>query len=185
LNKKIGVIKMRKAWNAMKEKRFEKKTQKLEEKALHYLQENEKLERHIVKTLEEIPRRPQEQKENLTTTEITTNSADGKSLAVKKKKSIKFEDHKAGHDKEEFSHATRPDELREEDTKPNITLSEENEKKTKGEGPTREKTSLTDQNTSHINKRTRKRSRKRCHLCRKRGHIKKECPFSPVLQDWS
>jgi len=34
------------------------------------------------------------------------------------------------------------------------------------------------------NKRPRKRSTKRCHLCRKRGHIQKECPFSPVLQDW-
>jgi len=34
------------------------------------------------------------------------------------------------------------------------------------------------------NKRPRKRSTKRCHLCRKRGHIKQECPFSPVLQHW-
>jgi len=30
-------------------------------------------------------------------------------------------------------------------------------------------------------KRPRKRSTRRCHLCRKRGHIKRECPFGPVL----
>ena len=38
--------------------------------------------------------------------------------------------------------------------------------------------------TTLKHKRPRKRSTRRCHLCRKRGHIKKECPFGPMLQDW-
>jgi len=32
-------------------------------------------------------------------------------------------------------------------------------------------------------KRIRMRKTKRCHLCRKRGHIQKECPFNPVFQN--
>jgi len=36
---------------------------------------------------------------------------------------------------------------------------------------------------THKHKRPRKRST-RCHLCRKRGHTKGECPFGPVLPEW-
>ena len=38
---------MSKLWEAMKEKRRDERMKELEEKALHYIQENEKLERHI------------------------------------------------------------------------------------------------------------------------------------------
>ena len=118
---------MKKAWNVMKEQKFDKRTEKLKKQGLHYMQENEKLERHIVKTLAEISGRPQGQQENLKTTEITTNSADGKSIAAKKKKSIKFEDQKTGHDKgEEFSHVIRPDEFREEHKEPNKSMGKKN-----------------------------------------------------------
>jgi len=41
------LIKMRKMFKAMKEKRRDKRTKKLEEKGLHYIQENEKLGRYI------------------------------------------------------------------------------------------------------------------------------------------
>jgi len=33
-------------------------------------------------------------------------------------------------------------------------------------------------------KRTRLRKTKRCYLCRKSGHIRQECPFNKVFQDW-
>jgi len=38
---------MKKMWNEMREKRFDEKIKKLEKQALHYIQENETLERHI------------------------------------------------------------------------------------------------------------------------------------------
>jgi len=41
------VIKMKKAWNIMKEKRFDERTKQLEKQALQYIQENENLERRI------------------------------------------------------------------------------------------------------------------------------------------
>jgi len=40
-----------------------------------------------------------------------------------------------------------------------------------------------DEDGSPKRKRTRVRKTKRCHLCRKRGHIKRDCPFSLMLQD--
>jgi len=47
------LIKIGKMWKAMKEKRKDKKIQKEGEKALHYIQKNEKLERQIANLLED------------------------------------------------------------------------------------------------------------------------------------
>ena len=44
---------MSKLWEAMKEKRRDERMKELEEKALHYIQENEKLERQIANLLED------------------------------------------------------------------------------------------------------------------------------------
>jgi len=41
---------MKRAWNAMKEKRFDKRTKKLEKQALQYIQRNEKLEQQIAES---------------------------------------------------------------------------------------------------------------------------------------
>jgi len=61
--------------------------------------------------------------------------------------------------------------------KKNTTYKHDSDSKTK-ESDKNEMKSIT-----HKHKRPRKRST-RCHLCRKRGHTKGECPFGPVLPEW-
>ena len=38
--------------------------------------------------------------------------------------------------------------------------------------------------TCIINKQQRKKSRKRCHFCRKRGHIQRDCPGRQMIWNW-
>jgi len=44
---------MKKKWTAIKERRFDKKTEKLQKQAIQYIKENEKLERHIAELQED------------------------------------------------------------------------------------------------------------------------------------
>jgi len=114
---------MKKAWNAMKEKRFDKRTKKLEKQALQYIQRNEKLERQIAES--------------------------------QRSKITKIMDEKSEeHTDKELNDDTR--EL-EEDEKIMIQLQD---------------------------KKTRKQARKRCHFCRKRGHLQKNCLNKKMLLKW-
>ena len=123
----------------MKEERCDERIKKLEKQALHYIQENENLERHIADL------------QGSNTEEIikTTKKKDDEDKKISQKQS-----------------------------KSDIASKHDSESETKE----------SDENgTNSIilkHKRPRKRSTRRCHLCRKRGHIKRECPFGPVLQDW-
>jgi len=86
---------------------------------------------------------------------------------------------------EKSSYIKGPDGLRKEDTKPSTTMSKENVKKTRGEAPTNGESSLKEaQQVYIINKRPMKKSRKRCHFCRKRGHIQKDCLSKQMLRKW-
>jgi len=145
---------MKKLWNAMKEERFDERIKKLEKQALHYIQENENLERHIADL------------QGSNTVEImeTTKKNDDEDKKTKK--------------------GTKPAEkpnnkkISQKQSKSDIVSKHDSESETKE----------SDENGINSiilkHKRPRKRSKRRCHLCRKRGHKKGECPFGPVLQDW-
>jgi len=138
----------------MKEERFDERIKKLEKQALHYIQENENLERHITDL------------QGSNTEEIMkiTKKNDDEDKKIKKdtKPAEKFNNKR----------------ISQKQSKRDIVSKYDSESETKG----------SDENK--INsiifkyKLPRKRSTRRCHLCRKRGHKKGECPFGPVLQDW-
>jgi len=77
-----------------------------------------------------------------------------------------------------------PDELYKGETSQNETRSEGTPKKKKSKSETKESCVKQVQPTHIINKRPRKMSRKRCHFCRKRGHIQRDCPSRQMLQKW-
>jgi len=145
---------MKKLWNEMKEKRFDERIKKLEKQALHYIQENENLERHIADL----------QGSNKVAIMETTKKNDDEVKETKKgTKSME-------------KHINKK------------TSQKQNKSYTDSEHDSKFKTNESDE--SGINsitlkrKRPRKRSTRRCHLCRKRGHTKGECPFGPVVPEW-
>jgi len=102
---------MKKAWNAMKEQRFDKRTEKLKKQALQYIQKKEKLERQIAESQGDTAWFPSRE-ENLKATETIAISNDRKCYSIKKKETEKYPKEKAGQDKgEEFSNTIRPDGL--------------------------------------------------------------------------
>jgi len=145
---------MKKAWNEMKERRFDKRTEKLKNQALQYIQENENLERHIAEL------------QGSNTAEIMEPTR--KNDDENKKTKNCTEPPEKSNNKEISQRESKSEIASKHDSKSETKESDENGRKS----------------IIPTNKRPRKRSTKRCHLCRKRGHIKKECPFSPVLQDW-
>ena len=99
-----------------------------------------------------------EQQENLGTTETITDSVDKECDTAMKKKTKKRLNKKTGHNKGEGSSKTiRPDGLGcEKQVQPIYSVNE---------GPV-------------------KRPRKRCHFCRKRGHLQKDCLSKHMLRKW-
>jgi len=145
---------MKKAWNAMKEKRFDKRTKKLEKQALQYIQKNEKLERQIAES---------------------QGSKIIKTVVQKKKK---------GDENKE----------KRDDNKPPVDLNkgrrsqnDENSKEHTDKKVNDDTRNLEKDEKIIIqlqNKGPSQRSRKRCHFCRKRGHIKKDCPTKQKCWNW-
>ena len=162
--------------NKVKEKMDERKFKKLEKKVIWLQGEISRL---------------QDQQEKLKTAEPTKNSADGKCHSVIKKEPEKHANKKAGHDKGEVSSNTiRPDGLRKEDIQPSTTTIKEKAKQVKRVIPTNEGIKLEEicerqvQPTHFITGRPMNRSRKRCHFCRKRGHLQKDCLSKHMLRKW-
>ena len=169
-----------------------------------------KLEKEVIWIQGEISKL-QDQQEEQKTPETTTNSVDEKCDSVIKKKSEKHVSKKTGHDKEEeFSNTIRPDGPRKEDIKPStghgkgaesphttkpygLYTNETSQCKIRCKGaPTKRKENADvkalgeklDPQKHYANKRTMKRSRKRCHFCRKRGHLQKDCLSKRMLRRW-
>ena len=145
---------MKKLWNEMKEKRFDERIKKLEKQALHYIQENENLERHIADL----------QGSNKVAIMETTKKNDDEVKETKKgTKSMEKHINKKTSQKQNKSY-----------------IGSEHDSKFK----TNESDESGINSITLKRKRPRKRSTRRCHLCRKRGHTKGECPFGPVVPEW-
>ena len=145
---------MKKLWNEMKEKRFDERIKKLEKQALHYIQENENLERHIADL----------QGSNTVAIMETTKKNDDEVKKTKKgTKSVEKPNNKK---------------ISQKQSKSDIDSKHDSEFETKES----DENGINSITLKH--KRPRKRSTRRCHLCRKRGHMKRECSFGPVLQVW-
>ena len=106
--------------------------------------------------------------------ETTTNLVEEKCHLTIKKKPEKYANKKFGHDKgKEFSHTTRSKELCKE-IKPSIK---------REMVKNREISSKEVRTTLGMSQKYRKKIVKRCHMCRKRGHIRKNCPSKHMLRD--
>jgi len=135
------LIKMKEMWTAIKKRRFDKKTEKLQKQAIQYIKENEKLERHIAELQE-------------------------------------------GHQPENEQLTIRNDDTRRTEKIRNELLMAP----TGGENSKNKKksdTTLNDKVKLHLKKkRPRKRSTKRCHFCRKRGHMQRNCVIKKFVLNW-
>jgi len=110
---------------------------------------------------------------------------------VIKKEPEKYANEKAGHDKgEEFSNTIIPDGLRKEDIQPRTTMIKEKAEQVKRATITNKEIKLDEicerqvQPTHFMDGRPMKRSRKRCHFCRKRGRLQKDCLSKHMLRRW-
>ena len=145
--------------NKVKDKLDKKKFKKLEKKEIWLRGEIARL---------------QDQQEILKMAETTTNLVEEKCHLMIKKKPEKYANKKIGHDKgKEFSHTTRSKELRKE-IKPSIKCEMLKN---------RETSSKEVRTTLGMSQKHREKIVKRCHMCRKRGHIRKNCPSKHMLRD--
>jgi len=169
----------------MKEKRFDRRTKKRAKQALQYIQKIEKLERHIAELQGDTAWLPNQER-NLETTETIVISGDRKCYPIKKEEPEKHVNNKTGHDREEKSvNTVRPDGPCQEGMKPGATKRKENVKKTRCETPIIGESRLTKVQIKTVtNQRQRNKIIKRCHFCRKRGHIKKYCPIKRKCWNW-
>ena len=145
--------------NKVKDKLDKKKCKKLEKKEIWLQGEITRL---------------QDQQETLKKAETTKNFVEEKSQLTIKKGPEKYVNKKIGHNKgKEFSHTIRLKELRKE-MKPS----------TKCETlKNRETSSKEVQKTLGMSQKHREKIVKRCHMCRKRGHIRKNCPSKHMFRD--
>jgi len=128
-----------------------------------------KLEKEAIRLHVKISRL-QRQQENLKTGEIPTDSNKRQDTSVMKKELEKSIEKKTGHDEgQESPHTIKSDDMHTGATKQSKDASKENVKKT-----TRPDT----------NKRQANKILKRCHFCRKRGHLKKNCPIKQKCWSW-
>jgi len=77
-----------------------------------------------------------------------------------------------------------PDELYKGETSHNETRRKEAIKKMKSNSERKESCLKQVRKKNIMNKQQRKKIRKRCHFCRKRGHIQKECPGRKMIWNW-
>jgi len=86
--------------------------------------------------------------------------------------------------KKKYIYEKTPDELYKGETSQNETRSKETPKTTKSNSE-KEESCLKQVRKMHIiNKQQRKMLKKRCHFCRKRGHIQRDCPSRQMLWNW-
>jgi len=141
--------------SAMKEKMSDWKTNKLVRQVAQLQENNAKLAQQLAKL----------QGGNIAGTMVPTRKNDDEKM---KKQSCK----------------EPPVELNKGDNSQTKNRSEITPNKNEANSETKESCEKRVKLTHLKNKRPRKRSTKRCHFCRKRGHIQKECPSRQVLQDW-
>jgi len=145
---------MKKLWNEMKERRFDERIKKLEKQALHYIQENENLERHIADL----------QGSNTVAIMETTKKNDDKVKKTKKgTKSVEKPNNKKISLKQSKS---------------------DRDSKNDSESETKESDENGINSITLKRQQPRQGSRKRCHFCRKRGHVQKDCLSKRVLRRW-
>jgi len=77
-----------------------------------------------------------------------------------------------------------PNELYKRETSHNETRKKETIKKMKSNSEKKESCLKQVRKTHVMNKLQRKKMRKRCHFCRKRGHIQRECPGRKMIWNW-
>jgi len=145
---------MKKLWNEMKERRFDERIKKLEKQALHYIQENENLERHIADL----------QGSNTVAIMETTKENDDEVKKTKKgTKSVEKPNNKKISLKQSKS---------------------DRDSKKDSESETKESDENGINSITLKHQQPRQGSRKRCHFCRKRGHLQKDCLSKRVLRRW-
>jgi len=108
--------------------------------------------KRLIKTLEENESELSKQQEDSTTAEINLAFMDSRDNSTKEEIKVGTNDKTKNNPKEKIIYNVRPD------------VPERN------------------QSTPSVNERPVKRSRKRCHFCRKRGHVQKDCLSKRVLR---
>ena len=163
---------MKKLWKNLKEKKAAEKTKKLEERALQYIQENEKLER-LIGPLSENKSELSKQQEDSTTAEINLAFMDSRDNSTIKETKVGTNDEAGNDSKEKIIYNVKPDRFGPADMQLSMTMGKHAKNKvcyrcgSNGHIPHICK-------MGKINTKQKNKIAKRCNFCRKRGHIKKK-----------
>jgi len=135
-----------------------------------------KLEKEVIRLQEEISRIPRQQ-ENSLSADTFKDSTERKNPIVIKTRTAKPIERKVGHARR----AVSPHEI-EKEKQNNGTNSSSNARRCKESNA---KAKGISKNLMYLkNERSMKRSRKRCHFCRKRGHLQRNCLGKRMLRNW-